>query len=137
MDSAADTLAGGFPHSETPGSQPARGSPGLVAACHVLHRLLAPRHPPDALPFPRPRPAATAPRGAPPPPEGPKRQHTHNTRARPQAYPCRTDCRRARRRKDRKEEEGAAAFRLLASARPRATRGGGTRLVAPFSSRAR
>jgi len=29
---------------------PARGSPGLFAACHVLHRLLAPRHPPDALP---------------------------------------------------------------------------------------
>jgi hypothetical protein len=28
---------------------PARGSPWLFAACHVLHRLLAPRHPPDAL----------------------------------------------------------------------------------------
>jgi hypothetical protein len=51
MDSAHDTLAGGLPHSETPGSKPARGSPGLVAACHVLHRLLAPRHPPDALAF--------------------------------------------------------------------------------------
>jgi hypothetical protein len=43
--------AGGLPHSEILGSTPARGSPGLVAACHVLHRLLAPRHPPDALAF--------------------------------------------------------------------------------------
>ena len=39
----------GFPHSEIPGSKPACGSPGLIAACHVLHRLLAPRHPPYAL----------------------------------------------------------------------------------------
>src|SRR3990172_8468345 len=39
----------GFPHSEIPGSNPACGSPGLIAACHVLHRLLAPRHPPYAL----------------------------------------------------------------------------------------
>ncbi len=35
----------GFPHSEIPGSMPARGSPGLIAASHVLHRLLVPRHP--------------------------------------------------------------------------------------------
>ena len=42
-------MRGGLPHSEIPGSQPARGSPGLIAACHVLHRLSAPRHPPDAL----------------------------------------------------------------------------------------
>jgi hypothetical protein len=42
-------LRGGFPHSEIPGSTVARTSPGLIAACHVLHRLLAPRHPPDAL----------------------------------------------------------------------------------------
>ena len=40
---------GGFPHSEIPGSKPAHGSPGLIAACHVLHRLYAPRHPPNAL----------------------------------------------------------------------------------------
>ena len=40
---------GGLPHSDTPGSKPARGSSGIFAACHVLHRLLAPRHPPDAL----------------------------------------------------------------------------------------
>jgi hypothetical protein len=40
---------GGLPHSDTHGSKPARGSPWLFAACHVLHRLLMPRHPPNAL----------------------------------------------------------------------------------------
>src|SRR5215211_6037266 len=49
MDSDADTLSGGLPHSEIPGSTIARISPGLFAACHVLHRLSVPRHPPDAL----------------------------------------------------------------------------------------
>src|SRR5450432_1982215 len=39
----------GFPHSEIPGSKPTCGSPRLIAACHVLHRLLLPRHPPCAL----------------------------------------------------------------------------------------
>ena len=39
----------GFPHSDIVGSKLARSSPTLFAACHVLHRLLAPRHPPDAL----------------------------------------------------------------------------------------
>ena len=39
----------GFPHSEIHGSKPACGSPWLFAACHVLHRLLVPRHPPYAL----------------------------------------------------------------------------------------
>src|SRR6201992_1167086 len=39
----------GFPHSEIPGSKLACSSPGLIAACYVLHRLLAPRHPPYAL----------------------------------------------------------------------------------------
>ena len=39
----------GFPHSDIPGSKSACGSPRLIAACHVLHRLLAPRHPPYAL----------------------------------------------------------------------------------------
>jgi hypothetical protein len=39
----------GLPHSEIPGSKPANGSPRLIAASHVLHRLLAPRHPPFAL----------------------------------------------------------------------------------------
>jgi hypothetical protein len=38
-----------FPHSEIPGSKPACGSPRLIAACHVLHRLLLPRHSPCAL----------------------------------------------------------------------------------------
>src|SRR5208337_5070336 len=49
MNSDEDTLAGGLPHSEIPGSTIARISPGLFAACHVLHRLSVPRHPPDAL----------------------------------------------------------------------------------------
>ncbi len=40
---------GGFPHSEIPGSKPVCGSPRLIAASHVLHRLLLPRHPPCAL----------------------------------------------------------------------------------------
>ena len=42
-------LPGGLPHSDIHGSKPARGSPWLFAACHVLHRLLVPRHPPNAL----------------------------------------------------------------------------------------
>src|ERR1700722_677175 len=49
MYSDRDTLAGGLPHSEIPGSTIARISPGLIAACHALHRLSVPRHPPDAL----------------------------------------------------------------------------------------
>ena len=40
---------GGFPHSEIFGSQGARASPKLIAACHVLHRLSTPRHPSEAL----------------------------------------------------------------------------------------
>ena len=39
----------GFPHSGTPGSRPACGSPGTIAACRALLRLPAPRHPPCAL----------------------------------------------------------------------------------------
>ena len=42
-------IEGGFPHSEILGSKPVRGSPRLIAAYHVLHRLSAPRHSPDAL----------------------------------------------------------------------------------------
>src|ERR1700742_1171111 len=49
MYSDEDPLAGGLPHSDIHGSTPARGSPWLFAACHVLHRLLVPRHPPNAL----------------------------------------------------------------------------------------
>jgi hypothetical protein len=40
---------GGFPHSDISGSTLARNSPKHFAACHVLRRLLAPRHPPHAL----------------------------------------------------------------------------------------
>src|SRR6266536_3404740 len=39
----------GLPHSEIPGSKPVCGSPELIAAYHVLHRHLAPRHSPYAL----------------------------------------------------------------------------------------
>jgi hypothetical protein len=56
-------LPGGLPHSEIRGSTGARPSPRLFAACHVLHRLSVPRHPPDALlvqPCPRPAPSPRA-----------------------------------------------------------------------------
>src|SRR5689334_8207409 len=39
----------GLPHSDIFGSKSARNSPKLFAACHVLHRLSVPRHPPNAL----------------------------------------------------------------------------------------
>ena len=39
----------GFPHSEIHGSTRMCRSPWLIAACHVLHRLLMPRHSPCAL----------------------------------------------------------------------------------------
>ena len=42
-------IEGGFPHSEIRGSKLIRSSPRLIAAYHVLHRLSAPRHPPNAL----------------------------------------------------------------------------------------
>ena len=42
-------VEGGFPHSEIHGSKLVRSSPRLIAAYHVLHRLSAPRHPPNAL----------------------------------------------------------------------------------------
>ena len=54
-------LPGGLPHSEIPGSTIARISPGLFAACHVLHRLSVPRHPPDALLFARSRDGSVGP----------------------------------------------------------------------------
>ena len=40
---------GGFPHSDISGSSLVGSSPKLFAAIHVLHRPLAPRHPPCAL----------------------------------------------------------------------------------------
>jgi hypothetical protein len=49
MYSVRDLPKEGFPHSDIRGSTIARISPRLFAACHVLHRLLAPRHPPNAL----------------------------------------------------------------------------------------
>lgn len=39
----------GFSHSDIRGSRVACTSPRLFAACHVLHRLWEPRHPPYAL----------------------------------------------------------------------------------------
>ena len=39
----------GFPHSDICGSRVICTSPQLIAACHVLLRLLLPRHPPYAL----------------------------------------------------------------------------------------
>ena len=48
-DTAIRKVEGGFPHSEIPGSKLVRSSPRLIAAYHVLHRLSAPRHPPNAL----------------------------------------------------------------------------------------
>jgi hypothetical protein len=39
----------GLPHSDTHGSPDACSSPWLFAACRVLPRLPAPRHPPCAL----------------------------------------------------------------------------------------
>src|SRR5919106_380958 len=52
MDSAESTRAlprVGFPIRKSPGQRLVSTSPGLIAAAHVLHRLLAPRHPPCAL----------------------------------------------------------------------------------------
>jgi hypothetical protein len=49
MNSVQDLPKEGLPHSDICGSTNARFSPQLIAACHVLHRLLVPRHPPNAL----------------------------------------------------------------------------------------
>ncbi len=77
-------VRGGLPHSDTPGSKPARGSPGLVAACRVLHRLSAPRHPPGALlslaPPRRPRRRGRAPRPLSKPTNNDKRNTTGTAR---------------------------------------------------------
>ena len=42
-------ITSGLPHSEIGGSGPITGFPPLIAGYHVLHRLLLPRHPPNAL----------------------------------------------------------------------------------------
>ena len=44
-----DSSSRGFPHSEICGSKLICSSPQLIAACHVLRRLLMPRHSPCAL----------------------------------------------------------------------------------------
>src|SRR6056297_3649637 len=51
IDSGANNreLSGGLPHSEIHGSKVILTSPWLIAEYHVLHRLLLPRHPPNAL----------------------------------------------------------------------------------------
>ena len=41
----------GLSHSEIPGSMDICSYPRLIAACHVLHRLREPRHPPYALAY--------------------------------------------------------------------------------------
>ncbi len=46
---AGYSIRSGLPHSEIAGSKLIRSSPTLIAAYHVLHRLLSPRHPPNAL----------------------------------------------------------------------------------------
>ena len=83
MYSGPDLLAEGFPHSDIRGSTIARISPRLIAACHVLHRLLAPRHPPNALLIliihHRPRAGPNRPRGH--PPERPDRHASNRTTA--------------------------------------------------------
>ena len=48
-DDDNNQISGGFPHSEISGSKPIPGSPKLIAGYRVLHRLLLPRHPPNAL----------------------------------------------------------------------------------------
>src|SRR5512145_2902885 len=52
MDSGRSTRAlprVGFPIRRSRDQRLVSTSPGLIAAAHVLHRLLAPRHPPCAL----------------------------------------------------------------------------------------
>ena len=95
--SAGYPSLGGLPHSEIHGSMPARGSPWLIAACNVLHRLSVPRHPPDALqtldplgtPTRRDNPARGPPKDAfpgdrhpTPNPEPPPHGETRNPRCR-------------------------------------------------------
>ena len=48
-DGCSPFQVSGLPHSDIPGSWDICSSPGLFAACHVLLRLAAPRHPPWTL----------------------------------------------------------------------------------------
>src|SRR3954470_12750947 len=70
----------GFPHSEICGSKVAHTSPQLIAACHVLHRLCMPRHPPNALTS-RLRVHTTSDNIAGRPPERSSRDHPPTCRA--------------------------------------------------------
>ena len=49
MRSNNNKQSGGLPHSEIHGSKLILSSPWLIAEYHVFHRLLLPRHPPNAL----------------------------------------------------------------------------------------
>ena len=49
VDVLLEVCSSGFPHSEISGSMLICSSPKLIAACHVLLRLLMPRHSPCAL----------------------------------------------------------------------------------------
>src|SRR6478735_12174403 len=50
MNSGRDHAeAWGFPIRKSPDQSLLSNSPKHIAACHVLHRLLVPRHPPNAL----------------------------------------------------------------------------------------
>ena len=48
-DGSRGFAAGGCPIRKSPGQSLLGGSPELIAACRVLHRLLTPGHPPCAL----------------------------------------------------------------------------------------
>src|SRR6056297_2335845 len=48
-DGDNNKLSGGLPHSEIRGSKLILSSSRLIAEYHVLHRLLLPRHSPNAL----------------------------------------------------------------------------------------
>ncbi len=48
-ESSNNTVSGGLPHSEIRGSKLILSSSRLIAEYHVFHRLLLPRHSPNAL----------------------------------------------------------------------------------------
>ena len=146
---------GGLPHSDIPGSKGARASPGLIAACHVLRRLLVPRHPPDALlllaPLPEGAGRAFDGRGSRPVPQDPLRHRREAVRLRLfNAYPCFLNARRSRKvdprppgprrgtAADRRPSKNACAriWNRLASSRcQKIDKDAGGNAAAPFSPR--
>ena len=115
MDSVKDDpKRAGFPHSEILGSKLARSSPKLFAACHVLHRLLAPRHPPDALRCLRDRPRPEQGQGGSEDPPRPAPEHVSakTTRHRPPS----TAILHAAARRPRHEAPGFVAERCRVTA---------------------